>query len=147
MEDSDPSALEVVGSGLVRDLQLRLDAAYFGNTTSNGPNELGHLTGVTTVAGGTITDLDAFVVALSEAEQIGAQLTAFVAHHDTVLSLSTLKIRGGSTSNPCSTSTRPARRDDRASACRLYPSPASPSTNVATAPTPDNSAAATTRLR
>ena len=93
MEDSDPSALEVVGSGLVRDLQLRLDAAYFGNTTSNGPNELGHLTGVTTVAGGTITDLDAFVVALSEAEQIGAQLTAFVTHPDTVLSLSTLKIQ------------------------------------------------------
>ncbi len=93
MEDSDPSALEVVGSGLVRDLQLRIDSAFFGNTTSNGPNGLGHLTGVTNVAGGSITDLDAFAEALSEAEQVGAQLTAFVAHPDTVLAMSTLKVQ------------------------------------------------------
>jgi HK97 family phage major capsid protein len=72
MEDSDPSALEVVGSGLVRDLQLRLDSAYFGTVTANGPNGLGHLTGVTNIDGGTITDLDAFAEALSEAEQVGA---------------------------------------------------------------------------
>jgi hypothetical protein len=41
-----PSALQVVGDGLVRDLQVRLDAAYFGNTVADGPNGLGSLTGV-----------------------------------------------------------------------------------------------------
>ena len=32
--DSDPSALQVVGEGLVRDLAVRLDAAYFGTTVA-----------------------------------------------------------------------------------------------------------------
>lgn len=39
-DDSNPAALEVVGAGLVRDLQTRLDAAFFGNTTTNGPSGL-----------------------------------------------------------------------------------------------------------
>ena len=37
VEDSDPSALQIVGDGLVRDLQIRLDAAFFGNTPRTGP--------------------------------------------------------------------------------------------------------------
>ena len=42
--DSSPAALQVVGDGLVRDLRRQIDAAYFGNTTANGPNGLGSLT-------------------------------------------------------------------------------------------------------
>ena len=123
VEDSDPSALEVVGSGLVRDLQLRLDSAFFGSTTANGPNGLSSLTGVTHVASGTITDLDAFAEALSEAEQVGAQISAFVTNPDTLLSLSTLKVQTGNN--------QPLLGTDPASPTRrsvfgvpLYPSPA-----------------------
>ena len=123
MEDSDPSALEVVGSGLVRDLQLRLDSAYFGTVTANGPNGLGHLTGVTNVDGGTITDLDAFAEALSEAEQVGAQLTAFVAHPDTVLAMSTLKVQADNIQPLLGTDpSSPTRRS--VLGVPVYPSPA-----------------------
>jgi HK97 family phage major capsid protein len=122
MEDSDPSALEVVGSGLVRDLQLRLDSAY-GTVTANGPNGLGHLTGVTNVDGGTITDLDAFAEALSEAEQVGAQLTAFVAHPDTVLAMSTLKVEADNIQPLLGTDpSSPTRRS--VLGVPVYPSPA-----------------------
>ena len=71
--DSDPSALEVVGAGLVRDLQLRLDSAFFGETVTNGPDGLDSLPDVSTVdAGSVITDLDPFAEALSKAELVGA---------------------------------------------------------------------------
>ena len=35
--DSSPAALQVVGDGLVRDLARKADAAFFANTTTNGP--------------------------------------------------------------------------------------------------------------
>jgi HK97 family phage major capsid protein len=50
MADSDPSALDVVGQGLVRDLQVKLDAAYFGNTVANGPSGLESLASTQTTA-------------------------------------------------------------------------------------------------
>ena len=90
--DSDPSALEVVGGGLVRDLQVRLDSAFFGNTVANGPNGLASLADVQTVdAGSTVTDLDWAAEALSKAETVGSTITSFVASA-TVLALSTIKI-------------------------------------------------------
>ena len=58
--DSDPSVLDIVGDGLVRDLQVRLDAAYFGNTTANGPSGLLSLADVQVISWGSITDLDPF---------------------------------------------------------------------------------------
>ena len=51
----------------------------------------------------------------AEAEQVGAQLTAFVAHPDTVLAMSTLK---PTTSNPCWALTRARRRDGQCSVSR-----------------------------
>ena len=45
-DDSDPAALDVVGQGLVRDLQIKLDAAFFANVTANGPDGLLSLTDV-----------------------------------------------------------------------------------------------------
>jgi hypothetical protein len=38
MADSDPTQLDVVGQGLVRDLQVKLDNANFGDITTHGPN-------------------------------------------------------------------------------------------------------------
>jgi HK97 family phage major capsid protein len=92
VNDSDPSALEVVGAGLVRDLQVRLDAAYFGTTVANGPNGI-ESTGYQLINGGSaFTNLDAFAKAQSKAETAGAQVTAWVAHPTTLLTLSQVKI-------------------------------------------------------
>jgi HK97 family phage major capsid protein len=91
--DSDPSALDIVGQGLVRDLQVRLDAAYFGSTTADGPNGIAHLTGAQHVDGGSaLTDLDPFAEALSLAETVGSVITGFVASPANVLAVSTLKV-------------------------------------------------------
>ena len=92
-DDSDPSALDVVGQGLVRDHQTRLDAAFFGNTTTHGPNGLGSLTGVQHVdAGSTLDNLDTFAEAISLAKQVGATLTAFVMNPADMLTLATVKV-------------------------------------------------------
>jgi HK97 family phage major capsid protein len=50
-----------------------------------------NLAGVTTVTGGTITNLDAFAEAVSKAEVVGQQITSWVAHPNTVLTLMKLK--------------------------------------------------------
>lgn len=87
VDDSDPSALQVVGDGLVRDLRTRLDAAFFGSSVVNGPDGLEALAGVTTVGGGIITNLDAFAEAISKSEIVGQAIGGWVAHPDTVLTL------------------------------------------------------------
>ena len=89
--DSDPSALEIVGQGLVRDVQLKLDAAYFGNTVANGPSGLLSLGSVQHVTAGSIADLDWAAEALSKAETVGSVVTSFVASPANVLAISTLK--------------------------------------------------------
>jgi HK97 family phage major capsid protein len=93
-QDSNPSALTVVGNGLVRDLQVRVDAAYFGTTVTNGPDGIANLAGAQTVdAGSAFTNLDPFAEALSKAETVDLSLNrAFVAHPSTLLALSQLKI-------------------------------------------------------
>jgi HK97 family phage major capsid protein len=92
--DTNPTALAVVGSSIVRDLAIKLDSAFFGNTISNGPSGLDSLVGVQHVDGGsTFTNLDAFAAALSKLEQVDSSLTrSFVAHPNTLLALSELKI-------------------------------------------------------
>ena len=89
--DSSPAALQVVGDGLVRDLKRKLDAAYFANTTTNGPSGLGSLTTATVDAGDTWTNLDAFEEAKSAAETLYTTLTAFVANPATALALAEIK--------------------------------------------------------
>ena len=95
--DSDPSALQVVGDGLVRDIALKLDAAYFGTTIANGPDGIGSLLNVQDVdAGSVIADLDWAAEALSKAEQVGSAITAFVASPVNVLAIQTLKTEADS---------------------------------------------------
>lgn len=77
--DSDPAALQIIGQGLIRDLQTRLDAAYFGETVENGPDGLGSLS-TGSVNAQSLDDLDWAIGAISAAEQVGSKLTAFVAH-------------------------------------------------------------------
>lgn len=90
--DSDPEATEVVGDGLGRDIAKKIDAAAFGTHTTNGPNGLRALAGVTEIdATGPLENLDAFAEAISEAENVGAQLTSFVASPAVALALAQLK--------------------------------------------------------
>lgn len=91
VNDSDPSALQVVGDGLVGDLQLKLDAAYFGSTIANGPDGLLSLADVQHVDLGSLADLDPFAEAISKAETVGSTITGFVASPATVLAVTTLK--------------------------------------------------------
>jgi HK97 family phage major capsid protein len=96
-EDSAPSAQQLVGEGLAQSIATKVDAAFFGNAVTNGPSGLLSVTGVSTVdTGATITSTDVFAEALSKAETVGAVVTAFVAHPDTVLALAKIKKQTGS---------------------------------------------------
>jgi HK97 family phage major capsid protein len=94
--DSSPAALQVVGEGLVRDLKRKVDAAYFGNTTTNGPSGLGSLTTTVIDAGDAWTNLDAFEGAKSAAETLHTTISAFVTNPTTALALASLKEQTGS---------------------------------------------------
>lgn len=96
-EDSAPSAQALVGEGLAQSIATAVDSAFFGITVTNGPNGLLSVTGVSIVdTGGTIANTDPFAEALSKAETVGAQVTSFVAHPSTVLTLSKVKKQSGS---------------------------------------------------
>jgi len=96
-DDSDPSAHTVIGEGLARDIARKVDAAFFGALAAPAPSGLGALAGTTPVAAGTaFADLDPFAEAMSEAEQLGATLTAFVANPADALTLAQLKDATGS---------------------------------------------------
>jgi HK97 family phage major capsid protein len=96
-DDSSPAAQQLVGESIAASIARQVDVAFFGNTTTNGPDGLLSLTGVSEVdTDGTITNVDPFAEALSAAETVGAQLTSFVASPATVLALSKLKRQTGS---------------------------------------------------
>lgn len=96
-DDSDPAANNVVGDGLARDIARKVDAAFFGALASPAPSGLGALAGTTPVAAGVaFANLDPFAEAMSEAEQLGATLTAFVANPADALALAQLKDATGS---------------------------------------------------
>lgn len=96
-DDSSPAASQVVGDGLARDIARKVDAAFFGNTTTNGPSGLLSLAGVSIVdTGASLTNYDVFAEAISEAEAVGAGVTHFVANPADVLALAKLKTGTGS---------------------------------------------------
>lgn len=89
--DSSPDAQQVVGDSIARDLARKLDAAFFTNTTANGPSGLESVDYTLVDAGSTFDDLDPFAEAVSKAEVVGAQITAWVTHPTTLLALAQLK--------------------------------------------------------
>lgn len=96
-EDSDPAAAQTVGNGLARDIARKVDAAWFANTTTNGPAGLASLTTSTAVeAGSAFANLDPFAEAISKAEIQGAKITAFVTSPAEALALAKLKQATGS---------------------------------------------------
>jgi HK97 family phage major capsid protein len=97
-DDSGQTAIGIVGQGMIRDLAQKLDEAFFGSPVSaEAPSGLNDVVGISTV---TLTDefanADPFNAAMSQAEQVGETVTAFVGHPDTVLRLANLKESTGS---------------------------------------------------
>jgi HK97 family phage major capsid protein len=101
LADSNNAALDVVGDGLVRDLQVKLDGAYFGNTVANGPNGLEHLTENQVTERAYDGTLDVFAEAISLAENAGVPAVNpidgtpnlnFVGNPADVLTLATAKV-------------------------------------------------------
>ncbi len=98
-DDSSPAAAQLIGDGLARDLARKLDAAYFGSKGASTvqPPGLGDLLGFTPVsAGANFTSVDPFAEAVIAAENVGAQLTSFVANPADVLKLAKLRQATGS---------------------------------------------------
>lgn len=91
--DSNPAVAEQIGRSLARSIAKKVDAAFFANTTSNGPSGLLSLTGINVVDTGTITldSLDPFHEAKAAALADGAELTVFVLAPDVALALSKAK--------------------------------------------------------
>lgn len=100
--DSSPAAQAIVGQSIVRDLQRKLDGAYFGNTAANTPDGLLSIT-PNAVNGGVVangyTNLDWAESAKTNAEQHNTQITAFVCSPATALALSTIKEYSAAQSN------------------------------------------------
>jgi HK97 family phage major capsid protein len=89
--DSSPAALNVVGQSIVRDLARKIDSAYFGNTTTNGPSGLLSIASTAVDAGDAWANFDFAEQAKSNAWQRNAEVTAFVCSPATAVTLSTLK--------------------------------------------------------
>lgn len=92
-QDTNPAVAEQIGRSLARSIAKKIDAAYFGNTVTNGPSGILSLTGVNVVDTGTITltSLDPFHQAKADALADGATLTHFILAPDVALTLSKAK--------------------------------------------------------
>lgn len=96
-DDSSPEASALVGEGIARDIQHKIDATFFGATPANGPQGLESLDGVTIVdAGAAWTDLDPFIDAQSNAEQLGTTINSWVANPEDAKVLYKLRDEEGS---------------------------------------------------
>jgi HK97 family phage major capsid protein len=94
-EDSSPAAAQVVGDGLARDIARKVDAAFFANTTTNGPAGLGSLT-TSVVTSGSAFTVDSLIDALAAAAAVGAEIDTFVVNPTDFVALSKLKQATGS---------------------------------------------------
>lgn len=96
-DDSRPEAAAVVGMGLARDIARKIDQAAFAGLASPAPAGLSTLSGVQSyVNASAFSNLDFAAQAISKAETVGAQVTAFVTSPATALALATIKEATGS---------------------------------------------------
>ena len=96
-DDSSPAAAQVVGDGLARDIARRIDQAAFAGLSAPAPAGLSTLSGVSTyVNASALANLDFAAEAISQAEVVGAKVTAFVAGPATALALAKVKTGTGS---------------------------------------------------
>ncbi|MDX1879629.1 phage major capsid protein [Mycolicibacterium sp. 141076] len=95
--DTTPGVAEQTGKSLARSVAKKVDAAFFANTTVNGPNGLLSLTGINTVDTSVtpLTSLDPFHEAKYAALADGAHLTHFILSQDVALALAKAKQADG----------------------------------------------------
>ncbi|CAM3213679.1 phage major capsid protein [Prescottella defluvii] len=97
VDDTDPAVAAIIGQALARDIGKKIDAAFFGNTVTNGPSGLLSVSGVQMVdTGAGWTTLDYVHDAKSQAMAHGADLTHIVLAPDVALALSKAKTGTGS---------------------------------------------------
>lgn len=97
VRDTDPAVAAVIGKALARDISKKIDAAFFGNTVTNGPSGLLSVAGVIVMdTAGVWTTLDHIHDAKAEALAEGAELTHIVLAPDVALALSKAKTATGS---------------------------------------------------
>lgn len=91
--DTTPAVGDQVGKSLARSIAKKIDAAFFGNTVTNGPSGLLSLAGVNVVDTGTVAldSLDPFHDAKAAALADGATLSVFILAPDVALTLSKAK--------------------------------------------------------
>lgn len=96
-DDTDPAIARVIGKALARDIAKKIDAAFFGNTVTNGPSGLLSVAGISVVdTAGAWTALDHIHDAKAKALAEGAELTHIVLAPDVALALSKAKTATGS---------------------------------------------------
>lgn len=97
--DTNPAVADQVGQSLGRQVSKGVDKAFFSNTTTNGPSGILSLADVQVVDTGTLTltSLDPFHTAKSDALTNGATLTHFILAPDVALTLA--KAKQGTDSN------------------------------------------------
>lgn len=91
-EDSNPAVADQIGRALARSIAKKIDAAFFADTTSNGPSGLLSLT-VNEIDTDTypFTNVDAFHHAKAAALADGAEVSVWLIAPDVALALSTTK--------------------------------------------------------
>ena len=95
VEDSSEAAPAIVGDGMIANMAHQLDRAFVSALPAPAPAGLPTID-YQEVAGGTLSNLDAFAQAVSVAEEVGATLTAWVTSPATALQLAQLKVETGS---------------------------------------------------
>lgn len=112
--DTNPAIAGIVGDSMVRSIAKDIDAAFFGAKGGNAVQQAGleDLTGFTAVDPGTDwADLDAFVEAIYNAENLGLTVNSFVANPADAKILAQLKVSTGSNQPLLGTDpTNPTRR-------------------------------------
>lgn len=91
--DTNPAVADQVGRTLARSIAKGVDAAFFEDATTNGPDGLLSLVGVQVIDTGTVTldTLDPFHEAKAAAVDNGAEITVFVLAPDVALALAKAK--------------------------------------------------------
>ena len=98
-QDSTPAVADIVGGALSNQIARSLDAAYLGNTVTNGPSGLLSTTYSPVDTGASLTNLDPFIEGRYAAVAAGSELTSWVVSPATAEAVSKLKVQSGSNQN------------------------------------------------
>lgn len=96
VNDTDPAIAEQIGAALANQIARAVDGAYFGNTTTKGPNGLLSISYSTVDTGTDVSNLDPFIAARYKAVANGSTLSSWIVSPETAETLSKLKVQTGS---------------------------------------------------